>query len=137
LVTIGKEEAMPFDGTVFEARVRSLDKMDKVIDLLSDERRWCKRKLSTPDGRYCIAGAMIAVGATTELKNVILLAIDQVTGDHYRSIESFNDHALTTHALVVRVLRQARGNMLADTPPATRQYVGAWARLFRGICETT
>jgi hypothetical protein len=28
---------MPFDGTVFEARVLSLDKIDKVIDLLSDE----------------------------------------------------------------------------------------------------
>ena len=28
---------MPFDGTVYEGRVRSLDKMDQIIDLLSDE----------------------------------------------------------------------------------------------------
>jgi hypothetical protein len=128
---------MPFDGAVFEGRVRSLDQMDKVIDLLGDETRWCKRKLETPDGRHCIAGATVAVGATTEIKKAIFLAIEQVTGDYYRSIEAFNDHPRTTHALVVRVLHRARGNVLADSPPAPRQRVGAWARLFRGICETT
>jgi hypothetical protein len=83
---------MPFDGTVFEARVRSLDKIDKVIDLLSDETRWCKKQLKTPDGRYCIAGAIVAVDATMDLKKPILLAIEQVTGEYCRSIEAFNDH---------------------------------------------
>ena len=122
---------MPFDGTVYEGRVRSLDKMDRIIDLLSDETRWCKRKLQTPDGRHCIAGAIVAVDAVTETKNAILLAIEQVTGDHYRGIESFNDHRLTTHALVVKVLRQARENMLADGLAATRQRMGAWARFGR------
>jgi hypothetical protein len=135
--TIGKEEAMPFDGTVYEGRVRSLDKMDKVIDLLSDETRWCKKQLKTPDGRYCIAGAMFAVDATMEIKTAILLAIEQVTGNYYRSIETFNDHPLTTHALVAKVLQRARANMLADSPPATRQRVGAWARLFQVVCEGT
>jgi hypothetical protein len=125
---------MPFDGTVFEARVRSLDKIDKVIDLLSDETRWCKKQLKTPDGRYCIAGAIVAVDATMDLKKAIFLAIEQVTGDYYRSIEAFNDHQRTTHALVVKVLQTARGNMLGESPPATRQSVRAWARLFRGIC---
>jgi hypothetical protein len=67
LATIGsKKEAMPFDGTVHERRVRSLDKRDKVIDLLSDERRWCKKQLRSPDGRYCIAGAMMAVDARSD-----------------------------------------------------------------------
>jgi hypothetical protein len=129
--TIGKEEAIPFDGTVYEGRVRSLDKMDKVIDLLGDETRWCKKQLKTPDGRYCIAGAIVAVDAITELKKPILLAVEQVTGDYYRSIEAFNDHSRTTHALVVKVLGRARENMLADSPPATRQRVGAWARFGR------
>jgi hypothetical protein len=127
-VTIGKEEAMPFDGTVYEGRVRSLDKMDKVIDLLSDETRWCKRKLQTPDGRYCIVGAMMAVDAVSELRKPILLAIDQVTGRHYPSIETFNDHLLTTHALVLKVLGRARENMLSDSSTTAKQRVGAWAR---------
>jgi hypothetical protein len=125
---------MPFDGTVYEGRVRSLDKMDKVIDLLSDETRWCKRQLQTPDGRFCIAGATTAVDAVGELRKPILLAIKQVTGHHYLSIETFNDNQLTTHALVLKVLGQARKNMLADSPPATRQRAGVWARLFQVIC---
>jgi hypothetical protein len=132
--TIGKEEAMPFDGTVYEGRVRSLDKMDRVIDLLSDEKRWCKRLLQTSDGRYCIAGAMLAVDAVSELRKPTMLAIEQVTGHHYLSIETFNDNQLTTHALVLKVLRRARENILADRPPETRQRVGAWARLLQVIC---
>jgi hypothetical protein len=130
-VAIGKEEAMPFDGIVFEARVRSLDKIDKVIDLLSDETRWCKKQLKTPDGRYCIAGAIVAVDATIELKKAIFLAIEQVTGDYYRSIEAFNDHQRTTHALVVKVLQQARESILSDNSTVTKHRVGAWARLGR------
>ena len=122
---------MPFDGSVYEDRVRSLDKMDKVIGLLSDETRWCKMELRTLDGRYCIAGAIVAVDAITETKNAILLAIEQVTGDYCRSIESFNDHRLTTHALVLKVLSQARENILSDTSTATEQRVGAWARFGR------
>jgi hypothetical protein len=122
---------MPFDGTAYEARVRSLDKMDAVIDLLSHETRWCKKQLKTPDGRHCIAGAMAAVDATAEIKQAILLAIEQVTGDSYRSIESFNDHRLTTHALVLKVLGQARENILADSSTATKQRVRAWARFGR------
>jgi hypothetical protein len=32
------------------------------------------------------------VDATMEIKQAILLAIEQVTGDYCRSIEAFNDH---------------------------------------------
>jgi hypothetical protein len=119
---------MPFDGTVYEGRVRSLDKMDKVIDLLSDETRWCKKQLKTSDGRYCVAGAIAAVDASSELRKPILLAIEQVTGHHYGSIETFNDNQLTTHALVLKVLGRARENMLSDSSPTTKQRIGAWAR---------
>jgi hypothetical protein len=131
LATIGKEEAMPFDGSVYEGRVRSLDKMDKIIDLLGDETRWCKKQLKTLDGRYCIAGAMVAVDATTEIKEAILLAIEQVTRDYYRSIESFNDHPLTTHARVVRVLQQARGNIAAAAPGTMEHELNVLGRLRR------
>ena len=99
---------MPFDGTRYERRVPSLETMDRLIDLLGDENRWCRGQLRSPDGRYCIAGAMHAVGATRDIKNAVLLAIGQVTGRHHCSIENFNDYSRTTHALVMSVLRQAR-----------------------------
>jgi hypothetical protein len=112
------EETMPLDGTGYEGRVRPLDKIDRVTDLLSDPRRWCKKRLRTLDGRYCLLGAMRAESATSELMAPLLLAIAQVTGRSWR-IEEFNDHPLTTHALVVKVLGQARENILAVSPAMT------------------
>ncbi len=124
---------MPFDGTEYGCRVQVLEKMDKVIDLLSDERRWCKRQLRSPDGRSCILGAMKAVDAVAELKAPILLAIEQVAG-HFCRIEDFNDHARTHHALVMKVLRQARENILTDSTAVRTQRVGALARLWSVFC---
>jgi hypothetical protein len=120
---------MPFDGTRYEGHNPALDKMGKVIDLLSDERRWCKRQLQSRDGRYCIVGAMRAAEAVAELKAPILLAIEQLTGRVW-PIEDFNDHPTTTHALVVRVLQQARENIINGAPHAAPQRIGTWA-LFR------
>ena len=125
---------MPLDGTGYEGRIQVLDKMDKVIDLLSDERRWCKRRLQTRNGRYCIFGAVRAVDAATELEQPILSAIEQVTGRNYGRIEQFNDHRLTTHALVVKVLRQARENILTVGPAVPEERVGAWTRLRQILC---
>jgi hypothetical protein len=110
---------MPFDGLGYESRVDALERMDKVIDLLSHEDRWCKQQLRSYDGRRCILGAMMAADATIALKDPILLAIKQVTGREYLRIEMFNDHPLTTHALVVKVLHRARDNVVSGT--ATRQ----------------
>ena len=104
---------MPFDGTGLEGRIDALDKIDKVIDLLSREDRWCKQQLRSYDGRRCILGAMMAADATIALKEPILMAIKQVTGRDYLRIEMFNDHPLTSHALVVRVLNQARDNIVS------------------------
>ena len=112
---------MPFDGTGYEGRIEALDKMDKVVELLSREDRWCKQQLRSYDGRRCILGAMMAADATIALKEPILLAIKQVTGRDYLRIEMFNDHPLTTHGLVLRVLHQARDNIVngvATRPPA-------------------
>src|ERR1700694_3585118 len=116
--TIDKEEAMPLDGTTYESPIRSLDKMHQVIDLLGDEMRWCKARLETPDGRHCIAGAIIAVGGGVDLRKPIQLAIRQVTGHRRSRIEVFNDDPLTTHALVVKVLLQARDNTVRAAPYA-------------------
>ena len=104
---------MPFDGNGFESRIDALERMDKVIDLLSREDRWCKQQLRSYDGRRCILGAMMAADATIALKDPILLAIKQVTGREYLRIEMFNDHPLTTHALVVKVLHRARDNVVS------------------------
>lgn len=102
---------MPFDGISYERRLKALDKMNQVIQLLGDERRWCKRELETDDGRRCVVGALIAVDADTLLKEPIRCAIEQVTGEYYLKVEAFNDHPQTTHALVIRVLEQARANI--------------------------
>jgi hypothetical protein len=123
---------MPFDGTGYEGRIDAIDKMDKVIDLLSREDRWCKQQLRSYDGRRCILGAMMAADATIVLKEPILLAIKQVTGRDYLRIEMFNDHPLTTHGLVLKVLSQARENVVhgvAERPPVPASPpVGAWWR---------
>lgn len=113
---------MPFDGNGYESRIDALEKMDKVIDLLSYEDRWCKQQLRSYDGRRCILGAMVAADATIVLKEPILLAVKQVTGRDYLRIEMFNDHPLTTHALVVSVLHQARENIINGTVDAQRTY---------------
>ncbi|HWI25552.1 MAG TPA: hypothetical protein VN668_01195 [Stellaceae bacterium] len=121
---------MPFDGTGYEGRIEALDKMDKVIDLLAREDRWCKQQLRSYDGRRCILGAMMAADATIALKEPILLAIKQVTGRDYLRIEMFNDHPLTTHGLVLRVLNQARENIVLGvverTPVPASASAGTW-----------
>lgn len=127
---------MPFDGTRYEGRNPALDKMGKVIDLLSDESRWCKRQLQSADGRYCIFGAMKAAEAVAELEAPIRLAITQLTG-HVWPIEDFNDDPTTTHTLVVRVLQQARENIIngAPSPQAAQQRIGTWAQLRQAFAK--
>jgi hypothetical protein len=98
---------MPFDGNDHDI----IDKLDEVIALLSNKRRWCQGQLRTPDGRYCIGGAMMAVDATLALRTPILHAIEEVTGRDYVRIERFNDHPGTTHGLVIKVLCKARENL--------------------------
>lgn len=124
---------MPFDGTVYEGRARSLDKIDRVIGLLGDERRWCKQRLQTNDGQYCILGALRALDAELELSGPILDAIRQVTGRRVARIELFNDHPLTSHALVLRVLNQARASIANPLPYVVEPKVTPWARLRRAF----
>jgi hypothetical protein len=127
---VKEDRVMPFDGIGYEGRIEVLDKMDRVIELLSREDRWCKQQLRSYDGRRCILGAMMASDATLALKEPILMAIKQVTGRDYLRIEMFNDHPLTTHGLVVKVLHQARENIVLGVCPRTRAAesapAGAW-----------
>ena len=106
---------MPFDGRQFSARIDVLEKIDRVIEQLPSEERWCKGALYTVDGRRCILGAMQAVSGAMVLKQPILQAIQEVTGRHFTAIETFNDRRTTTHAQVLAVLQRARQDILAGT----------------------
>jgi hypothetical protein len=109
---------MPFDGNDDESRIENLDTLDDVIALLRYKRHWCQGQLQTTDGRYCISGAMMAVGATLALRPLILQAIEQVTGRDYARIERFNDNPRTTHGLVIKVLHKARENIIGGAVAA-------------------
>jgi hypothetical protein len=119
---------MPLDDTGFRDRFDPLDKIDRVIDLLAAEERWCKGALATPDGRRCILGAIQAVGGIRVLVRPVSIAIRQVTGRRYGWVGSyiiprFNDHHATTHALVVTVLHRARENIIGDITQADAAFV--------------
>ena len=124
---------MPFDGNDYESRIEILDKLEEVIALLSDKRRWCQGQLQTADGRYCIGGAIMAVGATLALRQPILRAVEQVTGRDYVRIERFNDHPRTTHGLVIKVLHKARENIIggAVAERTVEHRIGPWARWYQ------
>jgi hypothetical protein len=106
---------MPFDGRDYSTRIDALEKIDRVIEQLPSEDRWCKGALYTVDGRRCILGAMQAVNGAMVLKQPILQAIQEVTGRRYTAIETFNDRRTTTHAQVVAVLHRARQDILDGT----------------------
>jgi hypothetical protein len=71
-----------------------------------------------------------------------LRAINEVTGRHYRRIESFNDHPDTDHGQVVEVLARARDDLVAGRLAALRSMPAAptglgtrlasWLSGFRG-----
>jgi len=133
---------MPFDGVGLGLDER-VGKIDKVIELLATPDRWCKGTLKTHDGRRCIRGAIMAVDGVGTLQPVVLRAINEVTGRHYRRIESFNDHPDTDHSQVAEVLSRARDDLVAgrlavlrSKPVAAqtgwRARLTGWLEAFRG-----
>src|ERR1700722_20291258 len=109
LYSEGKE--MPFDG-VGLGLDEWIGKMDKVIVIVVTRDRWCKGTLKTHDGRRCIRGAIMAVDGVGTLQPTVLRAINEVTGRHYRRIESLHDHPDTNHSQVVEVLARARDDLV-------------------------
>jgi hypothetical protein len=121
---------MPFDGTQ-APRLIAYEKIEEVMKLIGSEDRWCKGSLSTLDGRRCLVAAMQTVHAQQMLEPIVLHAIREVTGKHFRRIERFNDHRTTSHATVMQVLAHARDGLFetAAVPPArsaARGGVGGW-----------
>jgi hypothetical protein len=103
---------MPFDGFQFPPNI-ALEKLDRVIELLSDENRWCKGIVRSSDGRRCIIGALIEVDARNLLEPLIRDAVKEATGQTHWRLERFNDAEATTHAQVLAVLQRARADILA------------------------
>jgi len=124
---------MPFDGNDFRVRIDALETLDRVIDLLRDENRWCKGALNTVDGRRCVLGAMQAVSGAMILKEPILQAIHEVTGKRERTIENFNDRRATTHAKVISVLHRARADILEGSYVTAANAGAAQASWFRRL----
>lgn len=128
---------MPFDG-FWLPHIKALDNLNAVIDILSIKENWCQGSLSTPEGAYCIRGAMMMQGnyadvvVIMDLEPVILEAIHEFSNTRlrnhkHRRIEGFNDHPETKHEHVVRVLELARSKLITKafeqqfpTPPKTR-----------------
>jgi hypothetical protein len=108
---------MPFDPVDHEFRVEAIEKIGRVIGLLSARERWCKRRLKTEDGRMCILGAVREADAELLLYAPILKAIREVTGHAYRRIEHFNDSWVSTHPIVLDVLEHARAQLAIGLVP--------------------
>jgi hypothetical protein len=121
---------MPFDGRDYSTRIDALEKIDRVIDQLPSEARWCKGALYTVDGRRCILGAMQAVNGAMVLKQPILQAIQEVTGRRYTAIETFNDRRTTTYPQVVAVLHRARQDIIEGSAGYNRSATSriSWLR---------
>jgi hypothetical protein len=123
------EKAMPFDDNRHHVPGDALERIDKVIALLATEDKWCKFFAESSDGRRCLWGAMRAEDAASVLEPPILDAIRQVTGRFQRCIDAFNDHPATTHALVLKVLYQARHNIRTAALHTAPQYRWEPARM--------
>lgn len=130
----GDGKAMPFDQAsekIMNAKLREtleqVRKLDEVIALLGDKRRWTKgeyRRSHTIRNwfgmergqftAYCILGAMNEVEGTEDddcLPNLpfvqaVEAAVHRRVG--FSSIPAFNDSPKITHADVMSVLREAR-----------------------------
>ena len=111
---------MPFDEGRYRERDDALEKLDKVIALLAAEDRWCKFFGLSGDGRRCLWGALWAEDAAAILEGPVLQAVTQVTGFPFESIDAFNDHPATTHAMVLTVLHRVRQDLSPMSPPTSR-----------------
>jgi hypothetical protein len=123
---------MPWDGAeLFENR--TLVKLGQVERLLASEQHWCKGSLCDAGGRHCLVGAIAAVGGRRELMRPVIRAVRDVSGAHYWRIEAFNDAPGTTHPDVMRVLRRARENVLADLARPPQPLAQKLGEVFRGF----
>jgi hypothetical protein len=128
---------MPLDGTDLGLfGNHPLAKLGAVENLLATEQQWCKGKMRDSDGRHCLVGAMQEVEARQLLEPIILRAARQVGGKYYWRVEFFNDDSQTTHGDVLRVLRLAREDIIAEMIEGDqrRPWRERVAQAFRALC---
>jgi hypothetical protein len=129
---------MPLDGTDLGLfGNHPLAKLGAVESLLVTEQQWCKGRLRDSDGRHCLLGALRVVEAQQILEPIILWAARQIGGKYYSRIEFFNDDPRTSHADVLRVLRLARENIIAEMIEGDqrRQWRERLAQALRALCS--
>ena len=129
---------MPFDGTDLTILENpTLLKLGQVERLLATEQQWCKGSLQDSDGRRCLMGAMKAAEARQMLEAIMLRAAREVGGKRYWRVEFFNDDPRTTHADVLRVLRRARENVIAEMAGHSHRQLWRqrFSRMFRALCS--
>ena len=127
---------MPFDGNegVFARNEELLGKLDKVIAPLASEDKWCRGRLRDLKGRRCIVGALRAAKAKKQLYGLIITSARDVTGIGYRTVEGFNDHDATDHALVLTILHDVRRRILVgDIPPVVTSRVSFLQRIVTAL----
>jgi hypothetical protein len=122
---------MPFDGRDLEIHNPAVRKVDRAIDLLRNEDRWCKNRLRTTDGKRCLLAALLDARAR-RLSTSVLAAAKELTGKTYSRVESFNDDDATHHGLVLAVLRRAREDLLLTHATSPRS-TGLFRRIARAF----
>ena len=128
---------MPLDGTDLGLfGNHPLAKLSAVESLLATEQLWCKGRVRDSHGRYCLIGAMQAVEARHILGPIILRAARQIAGKYYWRIEHFNDDPRTSHADVLRALRLAGENIIAEMIEGEqrRRWRKRLAQALRALC---
>lgn len=129
---------MPFDGTDLGLfGNHPLARLGAVESLLASEQHWCKGKLRDSAGRHCLLGAMQVAGARQVLEPIILRAVREVSGKYYWRIERFNDDPRTTHADILRTLRPALENVIAEMIGGDRRRPRreGFAQALRALCS--
>jgi hypothetical protein len=123
---------MPFDGMNFAA----LERIDAVLALLGDERQWCKGALFTGDGQMCLAGALRTAQCEAAFRPLVLHAAADATGRRFWTIESFNDHRSTSHAVLMDVLHRVREDIACGRRPIALEGpapAARWRSLWQGL----
>ncbi len=118
---------MSFDGTI-----NALPAIDYAIAALRDEHQWIKGRgrAVQPDGSigHCLIGALVAglirqfsdrgerniirPPLLRQVSNTVRDLMNSETASDYEAIFEFNDATSTTHAMVLEVLFNVRGQIL-------------------------
>ena len=71
---------------------------------LSHPNKWCKGTLTNGNGRYCLLGALDAIGTDS----ATTLALINVKPIEYDSIQAFNDSPKTSFKDIKALIKKAR-----------------------------